>query len=323
MEEDYYKILGVSRNASAAEIQKAYRALAKKYHPDVNPEDRSAKTKFQRVQKAYDVLKDPQKREMYDRYGSSFESMGAGGPGGGAWRTTAGGPAGFEEFDFSQLFGGRHGDEASGFEGSFGDIFRQFTGAGGAGRRQTRRRSVRGRDLRHELEIPFQTAVTGGEARLNVQRPTGKVDSITVKIPAGIDDGKTIRLRGQGEPGSSGGPDGDILITVRVAPHPCFRRRGKDLEVAVPVSLAEAAQGANVDVPTPKGVISLRVPAGTSSGRRLRVKGHGVASADGTKGDLYAEIQIALPKDLDDESLALIRQIDERNSFDPRRGLRW
>lgn len=322
MEEDYYKILGVSRNASAAEIQKAYRTLARKYHPDVNPNDKKAKEKFQRIQKAYEVLRDPEKREMYDRYGSSFESAGASGPGGG-WRTYTAGPEGFGEFDFSQLFGGRYGTQEGGFESAFGDIFRQFTGGAASGSRRTARRAARGADLHHEVEIPFGTSVTGGEVRLSVRRPSGKMETISVKIPPGIEHGKTIRLRGQGEAGPAGGQPGDLLITVRVAPHPCYRRHGNDLEVHVPVTVAEAALGAKVDLPTPKGVISLKIPPGTSSGKRLRVKGHGVAPKGGQAGDLYAEVHIALPEALDEESRELVRQLDRRNAWNPRAGLQW
>jgi len=315
MEEDYYKILGVGRNASPADIQKAYRKLARKYHPDVNQEDAAAKEKFQRIHRAYEVLNDPEKREMYDRYGSSFESMGAGGPGAGAWRTRPGGQA---EFDFSQIFG--EGGQA-GFD--FGDIFRQF-GAGGpaAGTRRGRARTQRGADLRHQLEIPFNSAILGGQAQLAVSRPDGKVEEISVKIPAGIEDGKTIRLRGRGSPGPNGGASGDILITVRVAPHPFFRRRGNDLDVEVPVTLAEAALGAKIDVPTPQGTITLTLPPGTSSGKRLRVRGHGVQSKEAS-GDLYAEILIVVPPQIDAESERLIRQWDARQPLSPRASLRW
>jgi DnaJ-class molecular chaperone len=314
MEEDYYKILGVKRDASQKEIQRAYRDLARKYHPDMNPNDKKAKEKFQRVQQAYDVLSDAEKREMYDRYGSSFQSAGAGGGPRYTYQQPGGG-APFEEFDFSQLFGGR------GSEG-FADIFRQFS----AGRGQTQGRRAapeRGSDLQYELEIPFRQAITGGEAALQVRRPDGKTESITVKIPAGIDDGKKIRLRGQGEAGPRGGKPGDLLIIVRVAPHPHFRRRGNDLEVVVPVTLAEAALGAKIDVPTPQGVITLTVPPGTSGGRRLRVKGRGVAPPKSAPGDLYAELRIVLPQEIDDESAQQIRAFDARHPLNPRADLRW
>ena len=311
MSEDYYKSLEVGRNASAADIQKAYRKLARKYHPDVNQDDAAAKKKFQEIQRAYEVLSDSEKREMYDRYGSSFEAM-AGGGGGGAWQTGPGGA----EFDFSQIFGGGGG----GGESSFGDIFRQFGGGGAA--RRARPRPQRGADIRHELEVSFNSAVVGGEARLSIKRPTGKVEAITVKIPPGVESGKPIRLRKQGEPGSNGGPSGDILIDVKVAPHPFFQRRGKNLEVIVPVTLAEAALGAKLDVPTPKGTITLTLPPGTSSGKRLRVKGHGVQTKD-SPGDLYAEVQIVLPGSMDDESVELVRKFDQRQAMTPRADLRW
>jgi DnaJ-class molecular chaperone len=321
MAEDYYKTLGVSRDASAADIQKAYRKLARKYHPDLNPDDKSAKTKFQEVQRAFDVLNDPSKRELYDRYGSSFESMGAGaGPRGGrtTWSTGPGG----EEIDFSQLFGERYGggDPSS----MFGDIFSQFRRAGGG--RRGRAQPVRGADVAAELEIPFATAVLGGQTQISLQRSDGQVETLSVKIPTGISEGKKIRLRGKGE-ASPDGTAGDLLITVHVAPHPWFTRKGNNLEVRVPVTLAEASLGAKVDVPTPKGTISLTIPPGSSSGRKLRVKGHGVAGRNGEVGDLYAEIQIVLPSPLDEECLELVKKLDAHTQSShpqqPRKDLRW
>ena len=326
MAEDYYKTLGVSRDASPADIQKAHRKLARKYHPDLNPDDKTAKTKFQEVQRAFDVLNDPSKRELYDRYGSSFESMGAGGgPAGAGGRAPwgAGGQPSGEDIDFSQVFGERFGGDPSGM---FGDMFTQFRRAGGRQRRQAAPEAGRGADVSAELEIPFNTAVLGGEAQISLRRQNGQIDNLTVKIPAGIDEGKKIRLRGQGE-AATGGTPGDILITVHVAPHPWFTRRGKNLEVRVPVTLAEAALGGKIDVPTPLGTISLRVPAGTSSGKKLRVKGHGVAASKGEPGDLFAEIQIVLPTPLDPECVEFIKKIDEHaqsaHPQDPRRDLRW
>lgn len=314
MEEDYYKVLGLKRDASQADIQRAYRKLARKYHPDMNPNDQQAKERFQRVQHAYDVLGTPQKREMYDRYGSSFESAG-GGPGGGQTRTYQwGGPGGgFEDIDFGQFFGQR-GTE------SFADIFRQFGGKRGQARR---RGSQPGSDVHQQINVPFRTAIEGGDATLTVARPGGNLETISAKIPPGIEDGKKIRLRGQGQPSPTGGKSGDLLITVRVASHPYFARRGQDLEVTVPVTLAEAAIGAKVDVPTPKGVITLTVPPGTSSGRRLRVKGHGVPAAGGKPGDLYAVLRLVLPKDLDEQAKQQIREIDARHPLSPRDELRW
>lgn len=313
MTQDYYEILGLPRTASQAEIQKAYRKLARKFHPDMNPDDKTAKDKFKRIQEAYDVLNDPQKREMYDRYGSAFDA--AGGGAGPRWQSSRKGPEGFQDIDFSQFFG--QGGGAGGFE----EILQQFAGGGQRGRRPKAR--TRGADLEHELHIPFNTSVTGGQAQLSVRRGGGKVETITVKIPAGIEDGEKMRLRGQGEPSPSGGSPGDLMITVRVAAHPHFRRRGKDLELSVPVTLAEAALGAKIDVPTPQGEISLKIPAGTSSGKRLRLKGLGVPAGDGKRGDLYAEIQIVIPESLDEEALELVRRFDKRRVLQPRADLTW
>jgi DnaJ-class molecular chaperone len=320
MAEDYYKTLEVSRNASQEEIDKAYRKLARKYHPDVNPDDKTAKKKFQQVQAAYDVLRDPQKREMYDRYGSSFETAGAGGPRGGpTWHAGQGFNFSFEDLDFGQFFGDRFGGEA---DADLGGIFGQFARGAGPGRR----RSAAGRggaDLHAEVEVPFVTAVAGGEVQIDVQRPGQKGGALTVKIPPGIEDGKKIRLRGQGQPAPRGGPPGDLLLTVHVAAHPHFQRRGNHLHVKVPVTLSEAFLGAKVDVPTPRGTVSVRVPPKTSSGAKLRIKGHGVAPASGPAGDLFAEVQIVLPDAVDEPAREMIRQLGERYSHDPRANLRW
>jgi DnaJ-class molecular chaperone len=313
MAEDYYKILEIPRTATPEQVQKAYRKLARKYHPDMNPDDRAAKEKFQKVQQAYDVLNDAQKRQMYDQFGSDFESMGGAGPGGG-WRAAQGG-GGFQDVDFSQLFG------QAGGGGGFEDIFRQFAGGGRGRRRQTASRP--GADVKHDLHIPFNTSITGGEAQLSMRRHTGKLENISVKIPAGIEDGKKIRLRGQGEPSPTGGRSGDLLIIVHVAKHPYYTRRGNDLEVSVPITLAEAALGAKIDVPTPKGEITLTIPPGTSSGKRLRLKGMGVPTSSGGHGDLYAEMQVVLPENWSDQDRAAIRELDDRHPLQPRANLRW
>jgi DnaJ-class molecular chaperone len=326
MSEDYYKVLGVSRGATAEEIQKSYRKLAKKYHPDANPDDKTAQKKFKEVQHAYDVLGDEKKRKLYDQFGPEFENVAKGG--GPQWSSQV--PPGYQDFDFSQAFGGgRSGGE--GVPPDLEELLRQFTGGGGGGfefggaqpRRRGRRAAAQpGADVLHEVEIPFRTAVMGGEVNLRIHR-NGKAETLAVKIPAGIDDGKTIRLRGQGEPSPNGGPAGDLLVTVRVANHPSFRRDGLDLIVKVPVTLAEAALGGKVDVPTPHGEIALKIPPGTSSGTRLRAKGQGIRKSDGSVGDLYAEILIDIPKNIDDESADLIRKLDSRLRQNPRADLAW
>jgi DnaJ-class molecular chaperone len=316
MAKDHYAALGVSRTASQEEIQKAYRNMARKYHPDMNPDDASAKNKFQEVQAAYEVLSDPEKRKRYDQFGADFESIGAGG-GPRGWRyTTSTGPQTYP-FDLDDLFGGGQNVEGG---GNFSDLFKQFS-RGRGGRREAR--AARGNDLRHELTVPFNTAVLGGEAALTLRRQNGEVETIRVKIPTGIDDGKKIRLRGQGEPGIGDAPAGDILLTIRVSPHPHFRRAGNRLDVRVPITLAEAAQGAKVDVPTPLGTISLTVPPNTSSGKRLRIKGHGVRPANQPPGDLFAEIQIVLPDGLSDEERRQLADISNRYPQSPRADLRW
>jgi len=320
MDEDYYKVLGVDRSASQDEISRAYRSLARKYHPDLNPDDKKAAERFKKVQQAYDVLGDAEKRKKYDQFGSAFEQFG----GGAGWPPQGAGGAGaqFQDIDFSQFFGGAGGGQ---MPGGFEEILRQFTGGGAAtgGRRRRPRGPLRGSDVEAEIEIPFNVAIEGGSWEVTFRRGNHKTETISIKIPPGINDGKQMRLRGKGEPSPSDGPDGDLLLMVRIAPHPFFTRRGNDLEVKVPVSFAETALGAKVDIPSPRGTIALAIPAGTSSGKRLRVRGMGVKTPDGESGDLYAEIQIVLPGKYDEDEAKLIRKLDEAHPFNPRKGLVW
>jgi DnaJ-class molecular chaperone len=321
MAEDHYETLGVPRTASAEDIRKAYRDLARKYHPDLHPDDDAAKDKFKRVQNAFDVLNDASKREMYDRYGPGFEGVGSGGPQGG-WSGPfpgGGGGGGFgggAEIDLESLFGGGGG----GFE----ELFGRATGGGRGGRRRTAARP--GQDIQARIEIPFRLAIDGGKTEMRVERGAGKTETISVTIPQGIPDGARMRLRGQGLPGSGGGPAGDILLEVRIQPHAVFRREGDTLEVNLPVTLAEAIEGAKVDLPTPWGTITLRIPPKTSSGRKLRAGGMGVRHANGAKGDLIAEVQIMLPESAEGpavEQLLEAARAAQAGSSDPRTALRW
>jgi DnaJ-class molecular chaperone len=173
------------------------------------------------------------------------------------------------------------------------------------------------------MQIPFDTAIVGGEVQISVQRPSSRTETIAVRIPAGIEDGKKIRVRGQGEPAPRGGKPGDILLTIRVAPHACFQRHGNHLHVKVPVTVGEAAAGAKIDIPSPRGTVTLNVPPGTSSGTKLRVKGFGVATKTGAAGDLLAEIQIVLPKNLSQADRGTLQQVDQHYSQAPRKDLRW
>ena len=317
-DDDYYAILGVPRNAAQADIQKAYRKLARKYHPDLNPDDKSATKKFQQVQRAFDVLNDPAKRELYDRYGSSFEGVAAaGGPRPGSGWNPQGAGVGPEDVDFGAFFGERFGGDPGGI---FEQLFQQTRRAQSRGRR-TRAAPAAPVDAAAEATIPLHTAILGGETLLELSRD-GTTQSIRVRIPPGIAEGKKIRLRGQGVR-SPDGTAGDLYVTIHVAPHPHFRREGDQLVVRLPVTLREAAEGAKVDVPTPRGTVALRIPPGTSSGARLRIKGHGVARSGQEPGDLVAEVRIVLPPELGPDDLELIRQLDARRPHNPRAELRW
>jgi len=326
MAEDYYQTLGVPRTASAEDIRKAYRELARKYHPDLHPDDESAKEKFKQVQAAFDVLNEPSKREMYDRYGSSFEGVAGGGqrggwgggpfPGGGGFPGGGAGGGG-AEIDLESLFGG-----AGGFEQLFGGGRSRGAANGGRRRRQTQ---VPGEDVTARIGIPFKLAIDGGKTDIQIDRG-GSNETISVTIPQGVPDGARMRLRGQGEPGSGGGPAGDLLLEVGIEPHPVFRRDGDTLEVTLPVTLAEAIEGAKVDVPTPWGTIALKVPPRTSSGRKLRAGGMGVRHANGKNGDLIAEVQIVLPDTADADAIGRLleaAQAAQAGATSPRASLTW
>ncbi|WP_053352073.1 MULTISPECIES: DnaJ C-terminal domain-containing protein [Leucobacter] len=285
LDKDFYQLLGVSKSVSDADLKKSYRKLARKYHPDSNPGDAAAEAKFKEISEAYSVLSDSEQRAEYDQ----IRAMGAGG----ARFTSGGGAQGFEDM-FGGRFGGAGGRNThfqsggpQGFEDLFGGMF-----GGGAPRGPQP-----GRDIQATTTLDFETAVQGKTVTL--QASTG---SVKVKIPAGVADGQKIKVRGKGEPSPTGGPAGDIILTVSVRKHPVFERDGQNLRLKLPVTFSEAALGATVEVPTLGGApVKLKVQPGTPSGRVLRVKGRGVSSSKGT-GDLLAEVQIVVPSHLSAEA---------------------
>lgn len=305
---DYYETLGVSRTASEEEIRKAHKKLSRKYHPDVNKE-KGASEKFNQVQEAFDVLGDKEKRSQYDQFGTAFPG-GAGGPRG---QTFNWGGAGGAPVDLGDLFGGQV-DLESILGGAFGGA--------AAGGRQGRKRARAGENVEIEAEIPFQVAVQGGSYELNLQRD-GKIERLSVKIPAGVDSGSLVRLSGQGQPGIGGGPAGDLHVRIKVAPHPFFRREGKDLLVDVPVTITEAALGAKVDVPTLlEGQVVVTIPPGTSSGAKLRLRGKGVIDISTKKpGDQYVIVKVVVPQKLSDRAKSLLEELAEVAPQNPRAGL--
>lgn len=309
MSVDYYATLGVSKNASQDEIRKAYKKLVREYHPDARPDDKAAEKKFKEVQEAYSVLSDKQKRQQYDQFGRVFGS--GGGSGGGAGPFPGGNPFGGAggSFDLEDLFGGLFG-------GGGGSPF-----AGGGGGRQ-RQRPANGQDIRAEITVPFQVAIQGGEHELNVNRGSSR-ERLSVKIPPGVSDGQTIRLGGQGQPGQHGGKAGNLLVTIKVAEHPWFKREGNNLVVEVPISPAEAVLGTKIEVPTLEdGDSILTIPPGTSTGQRLRWRGKGIVDAKTRqKGDELFVIKIVIPKEISPEEQKLYEQLAETASESPRDGL--
>lgn len=313
-DQDYYQVLGVPRGASAEQIRKAFKKIARENHPDVKKDDPAAAERFKAAAEAYDVLGDEEKRKKYDQFGANWKHFKEGqgpSPGGSPFRS--GGPV---DIDLRDLFGGQG---AVDLEQLFGGM---FGGGGFQGGRGRSPRPRRGQDLTTTIQVPFQTAATGGNYDLSLQRD-GKAERLTVKIPAGIDEGQTIRLAGQGEPGSQGGPAGDLLVTIQVAPHPYFRREGHNVLVEVPVTLAEAALGAKIDVPTlTEGTVSMTLPPGTSSGAKLRLKGKGFESPKShVRGDQLVIIKVTIPKHLDERSKELLKEFAQRNPESPRAGL--
>lgn len=329
-QKDYYKILGVPENASVDEIKKVYRKLAKKYHPDFNPNNKSAEEKFKEVSEAYAVLSDANARARYDQ----MRKLGA---------------TGWQQFDFSNFdyepffrsFGksGRGFSDLRGFD--LGSLFKNIfgmndiggfdevvveSGPGRGGRfwssaGRGRESQVRGRDVEMEVEIDFLSAVSGAVVKLN---PPHLGRALEVKIPAGVDSNSKIRVAGKGEEGATGVLSGDLYLKIKVRPHPFFRREGENIICDVPITFKEAALGAEIEVPTVDGKAYVKIPAGTQSGQKLRLKGKGAPTLTGAgKGDQLVVVKIVVPKNLSEREKRLIEDLDAIHPENPRKELFW
>jgi curved DNA-binding protein len=308
---DFYEVLGVARSATPEEIQRAYRKLARTYHPDVN-HDPGAEERFKEVSEAYDVLSDPETRRRYDSFGHDFRQVpegvdpetwararagagrtrprGAGAPEG-QWYTSSGGTA---DVDLEELFG---------------DLF--------SGGRRRNWGPIAGADQEAELVLSVEEAYRGGKRSITISGPDGP-RTLDVTIPMGVTDGQRIRLAGQGGQGTGGAGAGDLYLVVRLAPHPRYRVEGRNVYVELPLAPWEAALGTTVAVDTPVGEAKMRVPPGTSSGRRLRLRGRGLPNPRGTAGDLFAEVRIMVPASLTDDERRLFEELAATSTFDPR-----
>jgi DnaJ-class molecular chaperone len=307
---DYYEALGVKRDASEKDIRQAYRRLARQYHPDVSPNDNTAEARFKEISEAYEVLSDTEKRAKYDRYGHDWQfaeqaeaARQAGGFRQGPFTysySTSGNP------DLEDLFGGGGGD----FGGMFGDLF----GGGGRGSRsRIHYESMPGQDIEQPVTVSLEEAYAGTTRVLSMPSPEGPPRRIEVKIPAGVRDGSRVRVASEGAPSPFGGPKGDLYLVVAISSHKVFEREGDDLHVNVPVPLHIAALGGEVEVPTPKGTkLALRLPAETQNGRKFRLKGQGMPHlSGGGHGDLFAEVQVVLPTQLNEEERGLFQRLAE------------
>jgi curved DNA-binding protein len=313
---DYYAILGVKKDASQEEIQKAYRKLARKYHPDVN-KDPQAEVKFKEIGEAYEVLKDPEKRQKYEQFGSAWNRA----------RQTGAPPPGWEgvQFDFGEggfdfgNFGGRGGGDER-----FSSFFEMLFGGGGPGGRRRGAGAAGpggfgaqpgfgpqvGGNTEATLPITLEEAIRGGTREISITDPsTGQRRNLSVKIPAGVRNGQKIRLAGQGSQGSGGGAAGDLLLKIEIEPDPRFRVEGSDVHTTVGVPPWVAALGGEAEVETPTGPVRVKIPAGSSSGRKIRLRGRGLSQPGGGKGDLLAEIRITVPERLSDRERELYEQL--------------
>jgi curved DNA-binding protein len=314
---DYYQTLGVAKSASEKELKQAYRKLARKFHPDVNPGDKSAEAKFKEINEAYEVLGDPDKRRKYDELGANWRlyeqaqqqgqanPFGGGSPfgGGGAWTINMGGGSGgyrtMTEEDMKEMFGDAD---------PFSDFFKTFFGGGGGGGAREGRargrapRAQKGRDIEHEVELTLEEAFHGATRRISIKE-SGHARSVDVRIPAGVKDGSRVRAAGEGETGSSGGASGDLYLRVKLRPHALFERDGHDLKTRIGVPVTTAVLGGEANVPTITGTVRLKIPETTQNGQVFRLKGHGmpVVGKSDQRGDLYAAVDVQLPRSLTKE----------------------
>lgn len=301
---DLYAMLGVAREADADAIRKAYRKLARENHPDLHPGDKKAEDRFKEIAEAYDVLSDAGKRALYDEFGDVSLQAGFDVD---AMRKAQRGFGGFGGFESA----GAEGAEEMGFEDLLGSMF------GARGARRARR--LQELELDRDLEVVAGPAARGVSKPISVTRPDAEglptVDRVTVQIPAGLEDGARIRLAGKGGEGRGGAPSGDLYVRVRIRPHPWFRRDGRDLALDLPITVAEAALGARIEIPTLEGRATVKVPAGSDSGRKLRLRGKGLPDPkSGARGDLYVTVQIRVPVGLDDDAREALRKLE---AFDP------
>ncbi|MDC0335694.1 DnaJ domain-containing protein [Pseudodesulfovibrio sp.] len=322
---DYYKLLGVSRSASRDEIAKAFKKLARKYHPDLNPNNDTAEAKFKEINEAYEVLKDEKKRKLYDQFGSNwehgqnfqpppgYENMNYGGGG-----FPGGGGAGFSDF-FETIFGGAPGGGPGG--ASFRGGFSQGFGGGGGFQQRPRR----GQNSEATYELTLDEAFRGGKKSITLQEqvtgpegiPRMTTKTLEVNVPQGIKDGQKIRLTGQGNPGVAGGAKGDLYLKIKLLPHPMFKVSDSDVVLDLILAPWEAALGTTLRVPTLDGAVEMKIPAGMGSGKKLRIKGKGLGSG-AKRGDQFVRIMIQVPDRLSDEEKELWESLQEKSTFKPR-----
>ena len=347
---DYYEVLGVARTATQAQIKSAYRKLAKKYHPDVNPGNEEAKKKFEEIGEAYSVLSDPQKRKQYDQFGfDGFDAEGGGAgfqgthtyksPDGTTYYYSSSGSQGMGDMFgdlFSDLFGRQkgHGGFRQSFTGGFGGNGfggpQGFNGSGFGGGQgfdgsySAGGAAVKGTDLHTDVTISFDEAVRGCKRKISLREADGSTHTLEISIPAGIDEGQSVRIRGKGNPGTGTGAAGDLLIRVHVTAKEGFERKGQDIYTSVRVPFMTAVLGGNARVPTLDGIVEVTVPEGMQPGRKLRLRGKGMPAAGGkSAGDLYVEIQIRVPQNISAEARQKLMEFDRLTGGERERARRF